>query len=240
MFPLPSIRMPLPPNLLMASARTVLPPAVEERESPAVEPPAFVPFNSMTGEARYPPCVLPSITTGSIICGRGESRGIVRTPPPGILNEMVSVKPAWLLALMICWRSDPGPLSFVFVTIKVNGTGVGVDVSVVTGGVLLPVFEETEPTVIVTSEVTAGHAGDSIGQNGWIPFFPGSALGSKTSLSHALSVSLMCSPGATSIVAFVGDGLRTSGKEPGTRSAAVSETLNRTWLCAASLGTQPT
>jgi hypothetical protein len=52
--------------------------------------------------------------------------------------------------LVIAWRRDPGPPSFVFVTISVNGTSVGVDGRVVTGGVLLPVFEETDPAVIVT------------------------------------------------------------------------------------------
>jgi hypothetical protein len=56
--------------------------------------------------------------------------------------------------LIIACRSEPGPLSFVFVTVSVKGTGVGVDGNVVTGGVLLPVFDETEATVIVTRLVT--------------------------------------------------------------------------------------
>src|SRR5215212_9015904 len=152
---------------------------------------------------------------------------MVCTPPPRMKNEIASVNPLCAFALVIASRNEPGPLSFVFVTISANGTGVGVDGKVSTGGVLLPVFEDVEATVITTCEVTTGQDGESIGQNGWMPSLPAPPRGIRTSLSHALSVSLMRSPGATSTVALVGDGSSGLGNVPGARSAVVRLTLNR-------------
>ena len=43
---------------------------------------------------------------------------IVWTPAPGMLKAIVS-KPAVALASRIAWRNEPGPLSSVFVTVKV-------------------------------------------------------------------------------------------------------------------------
>src|SRR6478609_6053288 len=105
--------------------------------------------------------------TGSVIWGRGPVGAIVCTPSPGILNEIVSVKPVCAFALRMAWCSDPGPLLFVFVTTMVNGTSVGVEGNVSDGGVFTPVFDESDVTVTITWFVTTGHAGDSSGQNGW-------------------------------------------------------------------------
>src|SRR5690349_24873128 len=104
--------------------------------------------------------------TGSVIAGSGESGVIVCTPVPGILNEIVSVKPVCALALRIACRSDPGPLSNGFVTTIVNGTSVGVEGKLSTGGVFSPVFDETDATVTVTWFVTTGQIGDRSGQKG--------------------------------------------------------------------------
>jgi hypothetical protein len=113
--------------------------------------PAELPSISTVGGApvHAPPAVASMIAV-SLIPGSGESGAILWGPAPGMANEIVSVKPACALAVLSAWRSEPGPLSFVLVTMSVNGTGVGVDGNVVTGGVLLPVFEETDATVIVT------------------------------------------------------------------------------------------
>src|SRR5215475_7640091 len=55
--------------------------------------------------------------------GRSEAGTIVQTPPPSqpaplTLNAIVSM-PAAALASRIAWRSDPGPESFVLVTVNV-------------------------------------------------------------------------------------------------------------------------
>src|SRR2546422_337916 len=56
--------------------------------------------------------------TASVMLGRAELKVIVWTPAPAMLNEIVSV-PASELALMIACRSEPAPLSLVFVTANV-------------------------------------------------------------------------------------------------------------------------
>src|SRR4051812_37338496 len=104
--------------------------------------------------------------TGSVNGGRGEPGAIVWTPAPRMVNEIGSVNPECELALVIAWRRDPGPLSLVLVTIRLNGTCVGVEGNVSTGGVLEPVFDDTDTTVVVTNVVTTGQMGESIGQNG--------------------------------------------------------------------------
>ena len=60
--------------------------------------------------------------TGSVICGRPVSGVIVCTPAPGMLKAMVSTPPVGLVAALastITWRSDPGPLSSVLITVNV-------------------------------------------------------------------------------------------------------------------------
>ena len=59
------------------------------------------------------------MVAGCAIFGRAESGLIVRTPPPGMLNAIVP--PPMLLASVIACRSEPPPLSFVFVTVKTKG-----------------------------------------------------------------------------------------------------------------------
>src|SRR3954471_3497239 len=178
--------------------------------------------------------------TGSVSAGSGDTGAIVWTPAPRILNEIVSVNPECELALVIAWRNDPGPLSLVLVTIRLNGTCVGVDGNVSTGGVFEPVFDDSDTTVVVTRVVTAGQLGDNMGQNGWMPSFGGAPGPLSTSLSHARSVTLMCSPGCTSTVVLVGAGSRGFGGAPGWRSAAVRLTLKKIWFCPASLISHPT
>ena len=56
------------------------------------------------------------MTTGSVIVGRAEAGLIVCTPAPEMSNVIVS-RPGLALALRIACRSEPGPLSLVFVTV---------------------------------------------------------------------------------------------------------------------------
>src|SRR5262245_44812790 len=49
--------------------------------------------------------------------GKDVAGAIVCTPAPGMLKRMVE-KSMLLLASLIACRSDPGPESFVFVTVK--------------------------------------------------------------------------------------------------------------------------
>ena len=61
---------------------------------------------------------MPSISTGLVIAGRGESGAIVCTPGPGMAKSIVLVAPVAALESRIAWRSEPGPLSAVVVTTK--------------------------------------------------------------------------------------------------------------------------
>ena len=58
--------------------------------------------------------------TGSVIVGRDESGVIVCGPDPGISNWIRSCAETFALASSIACRSDPAPLSFVFVTTNVR------------------------------------------------------------------------------------------------------------------------
>jgi hypothetical protein len=66
--------------------------------------------------------VVASSEAGSVTVGSGLSGVIVCTPEP-ILKLIVS-KPGVALASRIACRSDPVPLSFVFVTVKVAAVAV--------------------------------------------------------------------------------------------------------------------
>src|SRR5208283_5163647 len=62
------------------------------------------------------------MTTGTVIEGSGETGLIVCTPGPGMLKSIVSAPEVGLavaLASMIAWRSEPGPLSALLVTVNV-------------------------------------------------------------------------------------------------------------------------
>src|SRR5256885_15108251 len=54
--------------------------------------------------------------------GKAEANVTVCTPLPGMLKEIASALDPFgcALALLIAWRSEPGPLSFVLVTMKVS------------------------------------------------------------------------------------------------------------------------
>jgi hypothetical protein len=54
--------------------------------------------------------------TGSVIGGRAEVGEIVCTPSPGMSKLIVSV-PGFVFACSIAQRSEPAPLSSVFVTV---------------------------------------------------------------------------------------------------------------------------
>src|SRR5262249_58793562 len=64
----------------------------------------------------------PSIKTGVLIAGKGERGAIVCTPGPGMSKSIALVAPTALLESRIAWRIEPGPLSPVFVTRKVDST----------------------------------------------------------------------------------------------------------------------
>jgi hypothetical protein len=73
-----------------------------------------VPVSSITGVARKPLWVSPAIVA-SATAGSGLRSSIVCDPEPGIAKVIVSC-PSAAFAFRIAWRSDPAPLSFVFVT----------------------------------------------------------------------------------------------------------------------------
>jgi hypothetical protein len=66
---------------------------------------------------------VPSISSGSVIAGRGDRSEIVCISAPGMANWIWSVAPALALASSTACRSDPGPLSFALPTRKICGTG---------------------------------------------------------------------------------------------------------------------
>src|SRR5690242_7044885 len=59
--------------------------------------------------------------TGSVMAGSADSGAIVWTPVPGMLKAIVSSAPTLAFASTIACRSDPAPLSFVVVTVKIVG-----------------------------------------------------------------------------------------------------------------------
>src|SRR5512135_452147 len=61
------------------------------------------------------------MTTGCVIGGKGLFTAIVNGPLPGMLKSII-LRPATALALRIACRSEPGPLSFVLVTVKASAT----------------------------------------------------------------------------------------------------------------------
>ena len=81
-------------------------------------PPASPPVISMIGVPPYPGCDSPSISTAPVIAGRGESGAIVCTPVAGMAKSMVLVAPVTALESRMAWRSEPGPLSAVVVTVN--------------------------------------------------------------------------------------------------------------------------
>ena len=92
-------RIPLALNRLMMSPRTVLPPPIIV--SPLTAAPAPAPFNSMSGVAVNPGCVVPSMMTASRIVGSPPTPGaMVCTPAPEMLKLMAS-RPAELFASII-------------------------------------------------------------------------------------------------------------------------------------------
>ena len=120
--PLVDNRIPLPAKLRITSPRTPLNPPVIV--SPLTPAPALAPLRTMTGVPAKPGCVVPLIKTGSLTVGNAAAGVIVCGPAPGMLNVMLST-PAALFALRIACRSEPGPLSFVFVTTNDNPGGGG-------------------------------------------------------------------------------------------------------------------
>ena len=111
---------PSPPNRLITSPLTVVPPAVIVR--PLTPAPAAVPTSSIRGTPAYPVWVVPSRRTGSSIVGRAEVGLIVCTPLPAMAKWISSGEPplGWPLALVIACRSEPAPPSLVFETVNVE------------------------------------------------------------------------------------------------------------------------
>ena len=120
--------MPAPRKRLMTSPLTLLPAGLLKAR-PATTG-TFAPLSSMIGVPAKPGCVVPSMTTGWLIDGSPVSGAIVRTPVPGMLNEMRSTSPVSAFESRMACRSDPGPLSFVFVTRIVRPIAVTVVVTV--------------------------------------------------------------------------------------------------------------
>ena len=83
----------------------VLEPAVMYRPL-ANEEPARLPSNSICSVDGQdePGCVVPSITTGSVIVGSGEPGWMVCTPEPGIAKLILSVPGIRLAELMASRR----------------------------------------------------------------------------------------------------------------------------------------
>jgi hypothetical protein len=78
----------------------------------------------MSGVPANPGCVVPSIVSGSVMAGNGEPTKRNWMPVPGILKFIVS-GPEIAFASVIACRSDPGPMSSVFVTVNVCDAACG-------------------------------------------------------------------------------------------------------------------
>ena len=65
-----------------------------------------------------PGCVVPSITTASVMAGSAPAGAMVRTPVPGIWKTMTSRPLVALASRIACWR-EPGPLRLVLLTTRV-------------------------------------------------------------------------------------------------------------------------
>src|SRR5688572_638418 len=127
------------PNRLMTRPRTVLPLVWIVRPLP----PTLAPFSSMIGAHAAPGahgapmnarCVVPSITTGTVMLASGNCTvgAIVNGPDPGILKAMVlgePAGPAFAFDSSIACRSDPVPLVCVLVTVNVSGAAGAVVVT---------------------------------------------------------------------------------------------------------------
>ena len=71
----------------------------------------------MIGVPLKPGCVVPSMTTGSVMVGRAEVGLMVFTPLP--MPKAIVSSPGVMFALRMAWRSDPRPESLVLVTVNV-------------------------------------------------------------------------------------------------------------------------
>ena len=58
------------------------------------------------------------MVTGSVMSGSAFVGLMICTPPPGMLNVMLSMAVMATLASRMAWRSEPGPALFVVVTTK--------------------------------------------------------------------------------------------------------------------------
>ena len=81
----------------------------------------------MIGVPENPGWLVPSIVTVLVIAGRAVAGLIVCTPEPGMSKSIVSAVDA-ALAFRIAWRSEPGPLSLVLVTVTVEKSWENSDV----------------------------------------------------------------------------------------------------------------
>src|SRR5947207_14010481 len=108
--------MPALPKRLTTSPSTDEFPAVIHK--PLAAAPASAPLNSIMGKPANPCSVVPSITTGALMTGKGESGAIVNGPVPGRLNWITS-GPAVRFALTIPCRHHPDAASAVVVTTNV-------------------------------------------------------------------------------------------------------------------------
>ena len=109
---------PPPSKPLISRPSIVLPPEPAPSTNPSAPRPAALPSSWIDAPAGS---LVPSITTGSVISGSPGLAGlIVCVPLPGMLNVIVSgvVPLAWELAKLIAARSEPTPVSFVFVTAR--------------------------------------------------------------------------------------------------------------------------
>src|SRR3954447_364185 len=113
--------MPSRANRLMTNPRIVVVPPMTVRPLPAT--PAARPLSSTIGTPAYPGCVVASMTTLVVTAGSGNCGAIVNGPSPGMSKPIVAC--GVLSASRIAWRSDPGPLSAVFVTRNETGPVVG-------------------------------------------------------------------------------------------------------------------
>ena len=73
--------------------------------------------------------VVPSMTTGWLMNASSDCSVIVGTLPPGMLKTIVSRSPPSASDSASAFRSEPGPLSLVFVTAMLRLPGVTVVVS---------------------------------------------------------------------------------------------------------------
>ena len=112
--------MPSPPKPLTTTPSIVEPEEPDASVRPFAPLPAGAPEITTSGAPENPGSVFPSISTGTVIAGRGDANVIVWTPDEPRSNVMILKGTPPESSEVIAARNVPGPLSAVLVTATVD------------------------------------------------------------------------------------------------------------------------